>query len=165
MISSAVNTPVAPSFTHGLWSDEREAWAASPIVPSEVFERLGAIRFIWERRVSRLFARRQVIAFLSTGACREAFSVVDCCAVSERYEGPINAVAYARCGTSGRAARCRRPGRRHETSRGQASAIGNCGRIRRLVEARHSQQNTSEIIRPFQTELRAGRPLDRGGRW
>lgn len=73
VMSSAVTTPVAPSFTHGLWSDEREAWAASPIVP---FERLGAIRFIWERRVSRLFARRQVIAFLSPGACREALIVV-----------------------------------------------------------------------------------------
>lgn len=53
---------------------------------------------------------RVAMVFLSPGACRKGFVVVDYRTVRERYEEPINAVAYARCGTGGRTAGCCRPG-------------------------------------------------------
>lgn len=53
---------------------------------------------------------RVAMVFLSPGACRKGFVVVDYRTVRERYKEPINAVAYARCGTGGRTAGCCRPG-------------------------------------------------------
>src|SRR5262245_24575082 len=61
VMSMAVTMPMPPSLTHGLWSLDRLAWAASPMVPSDDFARFGAASSICCRRTSRDLARRQLI--------------------------------------------------------------------------------------------------------